>query len=306
MTGKRYIDYSSFIKYTFGERVQKVSLNIGFTCPNKDGTKGYGGCTYCNNSTFNPEYCSPQKTITEQLQEGIAFFSKKYKTQKYLAYFQAYTNTYDDIENLKALYEEALAVSGVIGLVLGTRPDCISEELIDYLSELSKKHFVSLEYGIESTNNATLKQVNRCHTFQETIEAFNLSRNKGIHLGGHIILGLPNETKQDALDHAFRLSQLPLDTLKIHHLQIVENSILGVKYKRSPEHFKLFEMKAYIKFVSEFITYLRPDIVIERFISEAPRDLLIAPDWGGFKNFEVVAKIDKYLADNNMFQGQNF
>lgn len=305
ITGKRYIDYSSYIKLQFGERVQKISLDIGFTCPNKDGSKGYGGCTYCNNSTFNPDYCVPQKSITQQLNEGISFFSKKYKAQKYLAYFQAYTNTYDDINNLKVLYEEALAVPGVIGLVIGTRPDCVSEEIIDYLSRLSKDYYISLEYGIESTNNDTLKLVNRCHTFQETIDAYNISKNKGIHLGGHIILGLPKENKQDLLNHAYEISQLPIKTLKIHHLQIVKNSIMGVKYKRKPDDFNLFELNNYVEFVSKFITHLRPDIIIERFISEAPRDLLIAPDWGGYKNFEIVAKIDKYLTENKMYQGQN-
>jgi radical SAM protein (TIGR01212 family) len=209
-TGKRYLDYSSFIKLTFGERVQKIALDIGFSCPNRDGTKGYGGCTYCNNNTFNPDYCEPTKSISQQLQEGISFFSKKYKTQRYLAYFQAYTNTYADFESLKKMYQEALSIPKVIGLVIGTRPDCISEEIIDYLSFLSKKHFISLEFGVESTNEKTLKKVNRCHTFEETKSTFELCKNKCFHLGAHLIMGLPGESKSELLNHATEISKLPI------------------------------------------------------------------------------------------------
>ena len=305
-TGKRYLNYASFIKYKFGQRVQKISLDIGFSCPNRDGSKGYGGCTYCNNDTFNPDYCGPEKSIKEQLEDGISFFSKKYKDQKYLAYFQAYTNTYSDITNLKKLYQEALNVPGVIGLVIGTRPDCISEELIDYLSLLSKKYFISLEFGVESTLNKTLLKVNRCHTFEDTISAYALCKNKGIDLGAHLIIGLPGESKQEMLEHAKKVSELPIQTLKLHHLQIVKNSIMAVQYKRNSEDFNLFTAENYISFISEFITYLRPEIVIERFISEAPLDLLIAPKWNGLKNFEIVAKIDKYLIEKDLWQGKNY
>ncbi len=305
-TGKRYLNYASFIKQRFGQRVQKISLDIGFSCPNRDGSKGYGGCTYCNNNTFNPNYCKPDKSIKKQLEDGISFFSKKYKDQKYLAYFQAYTNTYSDLNSLKALYEEALNVPGIIGLVIGTRPDCISEELIVYLSTLAKKYFISLEFGVESTLNKTLLKVNRCHTFEDTIKAFDLCKNKGIDLGAHLIIGLPGENRQELLEHAKRISDLPIQTLKFHHLQIVKNSVMAVQYKRNPEDFDLFTAKDYIAFITEFITYLRPNIIIERFISEAPLDLLIAPKWNGLKNFEIVAKIDKYLVEKNLWQGKNY
>ncbi|WP_457610727.1 TIGR01212 family radical SAM protein [Lutibacter sp.] len=303
-TGKRYQDYSSFIKLTFGERVQKISLDIGFSCPNRDGTKGYGGCTYCNNNTFNPDYCEPTKSIGKQLQEGISFFSKKYKAQKYLAYFQAYTNTYADFESLKKMYNEALNVEGVIGLVIGTRPDCISNEIIDYLSFLSKKYFVSLEFGVESTNEKTLKKVNRCHTYEDTKTTFELCKNKGFRLGAHLIIGLPGETKKELLNHAFEISKLPIDTLKLHHLQIVKNSVMAVQYKRNLEKFNLFSSEEYIDFITNFIGFLSPDIVIERFISETPQGLLIAPNWGGLKNFEIVARIDKKLIEKKIWQGK--
>lgn len=305
ITGKRYIDYSSFIKLKFGERVQKISLDIGFTCPNRDGSKGVGGCTYCNNNTFNPEYCEPKKSIKTQLEQGIDFFSRKGKNNKFLAYFQAYTNTYGDFQELKKMYEEALSVPNVIGLVIGTRPDCISEEIIDYLDNLSKTYFISLEFGVESTHEKTLLNVNRCHTYEDTKATFELCKNKGFHLGAHIILGLPGENKKDLFQHAYNLSQLPIETLKLHHLQIVKNSVMSVQYKRNPENFNIFTSENYIDFISNFITFLRPDIIIERFISEAPSDLLIAPKWG-LKNFEIVAKIDKHLAENNIWQGKNY
>lgn len=304
ISGKRYLDYTTFIKATFGERVQKISLDIGFTCPNRDGSKGNGGCTYCNNDTFNPNYCQPNKSITQQLTEGKSFFGVKYQAQQYLAYFQAYTNTYGSIEALKKMYEEALSVPKVIGLVIGTRPDCISDELIDYLSFLSKTHFISLEFGIESTLNRTLKEVNRCHTFEETIAAYERCKNKGFHLGAHLILGLPGESKADLLNHAKEVSKLPINTLKIHHLQIVKHAMMAVQYKRNPEKFDLFTAESYVDFITDFIGYVRPDIILERFISEAPKDLLVAPLWGGLKNFEVVAKIDKKLIEKNSWQGK--
>ena len=306
IAGKRYLDYSSFIKSTFGERVQKISIDIGFSCPNRDGSKGFGGCTYCNNNSFNPDYCVSNKSITEQLQEGIRRFSKRYKTQHYLAYFQAYTNTYADLEDLKSMYEEALRVPKVIGLVIGTRPDCISEEIIDYLSGLSKRTYISLEFGVESTLNSTLKNVNRCHTFEDTKAAYNLCKNKGFHLGAHLILGLPGETKEALLNHAVEISKLPIDTLKLHHLQIVKQSVMASQFKKNPEHFNLFTSENYVEFIAEFIGLLRPDIIIERFISEAPLDLLIAPNWNGLKNFEVVDKIDQKLLQKNTWQGKYY
>lgn len=302
--GKRYNDYNSFVKLHFGERVQKISLDVGFSCPNRDGSKGYGGCTYCNNNTFNPDYCEPRKSIKEQLELGIEFFSKRGKNKKYLAYFQAYTNTYSDFESLRKMYKEALSVPKVLGLVIGTRPDCISDEIIDYLEGLSKKYFISLDFGVESTNEKTLRTVNRCHTFNETLIAYQRCRNKGFHLGAHIIIGLPGETKRDLMRHALELSKLPINTLKLHHLQIVKNSVMAIQYKRNPENFNLFTAEGYIDFITDFIGYLRPDIIIERFISEAPIDLLIAPKWGRQRKQGIIDQIDKMLIDKNSWQGK--
>lgn len=303
---KPYNSYSAYIKQKFGKRVQKVSLDTGFTCPNRDGTKGIGGCTYCNNNTFNPYYCKPKKSITQQINEGISFFEKKYKTQEYLAYFQAYTNTYADIELVKLLYLEALNHPKVIGLVIGTRPDCINEDLIQFLSELAMHYYISLEFGVESTLNKTLVFINRCHTFEETIAAYELAKNKGIELGAHIIVGLPGETREEMLHHANELSKLPINTLKIHQLQIVKHTMMARQYTTNPELFQLFSPKEYIQFMGEFVSKLRPDIIIERFTSESPAHLLIAPTWNSIKNFEMTTKIEKYLLENNLWQGKNF
>lgn len=303
---KRYNDYTTFIKNKFSERVQKVSLDTGFTCPNRDGTKGVGGCTYCNNNTFNPNYCKPSKTITQQLEEGIVFFSSKYKTQQYLAYFQAYTNTYADVKLVKELYLEALRHPLVIGLVIGTRPDCINEELIDFLSDLAKDNYIALEFGVESTLNRTLALVNRCHTFEETIAAYELCKNKGLHLGAHLIIGLPGESREDLLNHARELSKLPIEAVKIHHLQVVKHTMMAIQLETNPELFNLFSAEEYIDLITEFIALLRPDIIIERFISESPPHLLLAPQWSGLKNFEIVDRIDKMLIKKDLWQGKNY
>jgi len=301
---KRYNDYSSFIIKHFNQRVQKISLNTGFTCPNRDGTKGMGGCTYCNNNTFSPDYCKPIKTVSQQLEEGILFFSKKYQAQKYFAYFQSYTNTYASVDLLKKMYLEAVNYPDVIGLVIGTRPDCINAEVIEMLSEISKKYFVSLEFGVESTLNRTLKLINRCHTFEETIAAYCMAHNKGFHLGAHMILNLPGESKEEMLNHAKEVSKLPINTLKLHQLQIVKHTVMALQYKEKPEMFDLLNIDQYIDLVVDFVSLLRPDIIIERFISESPKHLLIAPQWGGIKNFEIVNRIADRLLEKNLWQGK--
>jgi len=303
---KQYNDFGSFIKTHFSERVQKISLDTGFTCPNRDGTKGIGGCTYCNNNSFNPNYCKPEKSISQQLDLGIDHFSKKNKTQKFLAYFQAYTNTYADIELVKELYLEALDHSDVVGLVIGTRPDCISDVLLSFLAKLAKTYFVSLEFGIESTLNKTLETVNRCHTYEETVRAYDLSKDRGIYLGAHIILGLPGESRTEIINHAAAVSELPIHSLKLHHLQIIKHTVMAVDFKKNPGKFHLFDLDEYIDLVADFIGNLRPDIIIERFISEAPAHLLIGPKWGGLKNFEVVAMIDKRLLEKQLWQGKYY
>lgn len=303
---RRYRDFTSFIKKRFGFRVQKVSINAGFTCPNKDGTKGVGGCTYCNNNTFNPDYCKPIKSILTQIDEGIAFFSKKYNSQKYLAYFQAFTNTYAPIQKLKKMYREALSHSEIVGLVIATRPDSISNDVLDFLQKLVKEgYFIKLEFGLESTKNQTLKEINRCQTHEDAIDAFSRASNRGLHLGAHLILGLPGESRDDMLQHARNISKLPIDTLKIHHLQIVKHTMMAYQFKHTPEMFSFMSLDNYIDLVVDFIALLNPNIIIERFFSESPSNMLIFPKYG-LKNFEIKTLVEKRLEYRNINQGELF
>ena len=302
----RYKSFTSFIRNKFGGRVQKVCINAGFTCPNKDGTKGTGGCTYCNNNTFNPDYCKPIKPIKVQINEGIEFFAKKYKAQKYLAYFQASTNTYAPLVDLQKMYEEALEHKEVIGLVIATRPDCIKDDVLDYLESLvNRGFFIKLEFGLESTNDETLRVINRCQTHDDAIDAFNRACGRGIHLGAHLILGLPGENRQDMLDHARKVSQLPIDTLKIHHLQIVKHTMMAFQFRNKPEMFTFMELDDYIDLVVDFIELLNPNIILERFFSESPASMLIYPKYG-LKNFEVKYLVEKRLEERNAKQGRLF
>ena len=303
LNDKPYRDFSDYLSARFPYKVQKISINAGFTCPNRDGNKGRGGCTYCNNQSFSPGYGKPTKTITEQLADGIHFFSHKYPEMKYLAYFQSYTSTYDSIASLTGKYEEALAYPGVVGLIVGTRPDCMPAELLDYFEELSKKTFVLVEYGVESTLNKTLERVNRQHTYEESAEMIRKTAERNIPVGAHMILGLPGETEEDILHHAGKLSELPLTTLKLHQLQIIRSTAMAREYKLLPESFNLFTLEEYIDLCVRFAELLHPDIYIERFTSQSPSKLLIAPDWG-FKNYEVREKVLKRFCEKETWQGR--
>ncbi|WP_294477818.1 TIGR01212 family radical SAM protein [uncultured Bacteroides sp.] len=301
-----YKDFPTFLRKTFSYKVQKISLNAGFTCPNRDGTRGWGGCTYCNNQTFNPEYCRTEKSITTQLEEGKRFFAHKYPEMKFLAYFQAYTNTYAELEGLKRKYEEALEVDNVVGLVIGTRPDCMPEDLLRYLEELNRRTFLMVEYGIESTCNETLKRINRGHTYEDTVEAVRRTAACGIPTGGHIILGLPGETHDSMVSQAGILSDLPLSTLKIHQLQLIRGTRMAHQYDENPADFHLFtEVDEYIDLVIDYVEHLRPELVLERFVSQSPKDLLIAPDWG-LKNYEFVARLQKRMQERGAYQGKKY
>ena len=301
----RYNDLGCFLAKHFPFKVQKISVNAGFTCPNRDGSKGYGGCTYCNNQTFNPEYCRTEKSVRQQLEEGKEFFSRKYPEMKYLAYFQAYTNTYGELEKLKAMYEEALSVDGVVGLVIGTRPDCMPDSLLDYLEEMNGRTFLLVEYGIESTDDTTLKRINRGHDFACTVDAVKRTVSRGIMTGGHVILGLPGEDNDMIIRQAKDVSSLPLTTLKMHQLQLIKGTRMAHEYDERPEDFHLYTADEYIDLVLDYIEHLRPDLVLERFISQSPRELLIAPDWG-LKNHEFTAKLKKRMLERDSYQGKKY
>lgn len=301
----RYKDFSGFMASRFPYKVQKISVNAGFTCPNRDGSKGYGGCTYCNNQSFNPAYCHTEKSVAQQVREGTAFFSRKYPNMKFLAYFQAYTNTYAELAALKRMYEEALDVEGVVGLVIGTRPDCMPDELLDYLEELNRRTFLLVEYGIESTDNETLERINRGHTFECTADAVERTAKRNIATGGHVILGLPGETRPQILAQAAAVSALPLTTLKLHQLQLVKGTRMAREYEEFPEHFHLYDADEYVELVVDYVERLRPDIVLERFVSQSPKELLVAPDWG-LKNYEFTEKVRKRLRERDTWQGKYY
>lgn len=303
MQNKPYKEFGELLSKHFSHKVQKISVNAGFTCPNRDGSKAVGGCTYCNNQSFSPGYGGKQRSVSDQLKDGIAFFSHKYPSMKYLAYFQSYTNTYDSIDKLVALYEEALAYPDVVGLIIGTRPDCMPDDLLDYFAELNKRTFLIIEYGLESTLDSTLQFINRGHTHAESVEAINRTAAKGIYTGAHLILGLPHETRQQVLAHADEISRLPLTTVKLHQLQLIKGTVMAKQYREHPEWFDLFEVNEYIDLCLDFAERLNPDFVIERFISQSPKSLLIAPDWG-LKNFEFTAKILKRFDDRGTWQGK--
>ena len=301
----RYNDLSAYLSAHFPYKVQKISLNAGFTCPNRDGTVGYGGCTYCNNQTFNPAYCKTEKTVTEQLEEGKQFFARKYPEMKFLAYFQAYTNTYAELEELKRKYEEALQVKDVVGIVIGTRPDCKPDTLLDYLEELNQRTFLIVEYGVESTDNDTLKRINRGHTFEVAEEAIRKTAARGIRVGAHIILGLPGEANDQLIKQAGVLSALPLTTLKLHQLQLIKGTRMAHEFEMQPEDFHLYSADEYIDLVIDYVEHLRPDIVLERFVSQSPKELLIAPDWG-LKNHEFTDKVKKRMRERDAWQGKKY
>ncbi|MDR2954333.1 MAG: TIGR01212 family radical SAM protein [Prevotella sp.] len=305
MENKFYKEFGELLRQHFPHKVQKISVNAGFTCPNRDGSKAVGGCTYCNNQSFSPGYGGKQRSVGDQLRDGIAFFSYKYPNMKYLAYFQSYTNTYDSIDKLIALYEEALAYPDVVGLIIGTRPDCMPDELLDYFAELSKRTFLIIEYGLESTQDATLEFINRGHTHAESEEAIRKTVAKGIYTGAHLILGLPHESRETILGHADIVSKLPLTTLKIHQLQLIKGTVMAKQHREHPDWFDLFEVDDYIDLCIDFAERLNPDFIIERFISQSPKQLLIAPDWG-LKNFEFTAKVLKRFAERETYQGRLF
>ena len=292
MNNQLYIDYGTWIRQQFPFRVQKIAVDAGFTCPNRDGLVGTGGCTFCNNQTFNPSYCDRKKSVSQQLEEGKQFFARKYPDMKYLAYFQAFSNTYAPFPHLRQLYEEALAVEDVVGLVIGTRPDCLPDSLLDYLEELNQRTFLIVEIGIESANNQTLQRINRGHTFECSRDAIERTHARGILTCGHVILGLPGEDREEILRQAPIISSLPLDILKLHQLQIIRGTKLADEYLEHPFH--LFTPDEYIDLIINYLQQIRKDLVLERFVSQSPPELLIAPHWG-LKNYEFTNLLNKRM-----------
>ena len=300
-TSLPYNDFGSWIRSHFQFKIQKISVDAGFSCPNRDGRIGTGGCSFCNNNTFNPSYCDKNKTIKEQLETGKLFFKRKYPNMKYLAYFQAYTNTYGNIDNLKHMYEEALNTDDVVGIVIGTRPDCVNTEILNYIESLSQQTFVIVEYGIESTKNETLRHINRGHTFECSCNVIEETVSRGIITSGHIILGLPGEDEEENIRQATIISETKLNIIKIHQLQIIRGTKFEKEYYENKIH--VYNVNEYIHLLAQYIQHLRSDMIIERFTSQSPKNLLIAPEWG-LKNYEFTNMFVNYLKKNNMYQGQ--
>jgi radical SAM protein (TIGR01212 family) len=304
---RRFNAYSNYFRTLYGARVQKVSIDAGFTCPNRDGSKSFGGCTYCNNDAFNPSYCEAAKPICEQIKEGITFHKWRYnEAVSYLAYFQAYSNTYAPLKRLKQLYEEALNYPGVIGLIIGTRPDCIDDEKLEYIKELSEKSYIAIEYGIESCYNKTLLRINRGHSFEDAVMALEKTSALGINTGAHFIFGLPGETRDEMLNQVDIISHLPLKTVKFHQLQIIKGTTMDTEFINNPDEFNLFTWEEYLDFFIMFLERLNPEIVVERFTGEAPPRFLTGEGWGKKRTDQIVNLIEKRLEELNTWQGRLF
>ena len=296
-----YKEFGTWLQAELGCKAQKLSVDAGLTCPNRDGTLGRGGCTFCDNRTFNPAYCRQGGSITDQLEAGKRFFSRKYPTMKYLAYFQSYSNSYGTLSHLKELYEEALRVPDVVGLVIGTRPDCMPDALLEYLEELNRRTFLLVEYGVESANEETLVRVNRGHTFAQARECIIRTAQRGIRVGVHMILGFPWETRSELIRQAQLIASLPITTLKLHQLQVIKGTQLAREYELHP--WPLPTAEEYVDLVLEYISHLPSSLVLERFVSQSPPEYVIAPRWG-LRNHEFSALVKKAIQKRSTQLGQ--
>lgn len=326
--GKRYLAFSSCYRHLFGERLQKLVIDAGFSCPNRDGSVGTGGCTYCDNAAFHPNYSTPGKSILEQLEEGIEFHRRRYpRVKHYLAYFQAYSNTYGSLERLRQVYEEALSHPAVVGIVIGTRPDCIDAEKLDYLAALSQgdvlkdwRHgltlaetgealaapLVSIEYGIESCYDATLRRINRGHDFSCARRAVKETSSRGLEVGAHFILGLPGESRKMMLDECSAISELPLASVKFHQLQLIKGTRMEQEYAAFPSDFETFSLNEYIDFMVSMLERLRPDLYIERIAGEVPPRFVSKTPWGLIRNPDLLHLLDLRLEQLGTYQGRRY
>lgn len=292
---KHYRDFADFLSEHFSTKMQKLSVDAGFSCPNRDGTIGRGGCSYCNNRSFSPDYCREAGGVARQLEEGKRFFARKYPDMRYLAYFQAYTSTHATLSRLTALYEEALSVDDVDGLIIGTRPDCMPEPLLDYLDGVRRSgRFVMVEYGAESSHDSTLRHINRCHTWAQTADAVGRTAARGIPVGLHLINGLPGETDDMMLATVDAVNDLPVATVKFHQLQLIRGTRMAADIDAGLYDIRRYTPEEYAALCCRLVRRLRPDIAIERFVSQSPPELLIYPRWG-LKNYQFTALVNKML-----------
>lgn len=304
--GRRYYSTNAFMKARYGGRVQKLPIDAGFTCPNRDGTCGTGGCTYCLNEAFNPSYCTPAKSISEQLREGMSFHRHHNRNLKgYIAYFQAFSNTYAPIGRLRALHEEALSVPGIVGITLATRPDCLGGDVLDYLQELSQKTHLCVEVGVESCRDETLRRIHRGHDFACSQHAIGQLHARHIECGAHLIFGLPGETPAQWLENLRKVNALPLQHVKFHQLQIINGTAMEREHQSHPDDFHHFTLEGYVAFIAEYLSHLRPDIAVERLAGAVPHRYTATTGWHGVKYDAVVKAVEQQLAKNDSFQGKN-
>ncbi len=302
---RRWNSYAAYFRTLFGGRVQKVTVNAGFTCPNRDGTLATGGCTFCNNEAFTPSYCFRGYSVERQIAEGIEFHARRYRhADRFLVYFQSFSNTHAPLERLQEIYTPALADPRVAGIVVGTRPDCVDEAKLDYFACLAETHYVALEYGIESCCDATLRAVNRGHDFACARRAVEMTAARGIHCGAHFILGLPGEDEPAILDAIPAINALPLTTVKFHQLQVFHGTPMAEDYAARPEAYRFWTLEAYLDFFIEVLRRLRPTLVVERFASEAPPRYHLGPNWGLVRNEQLLAMLSRRLEERNAFQGE--
>ncbi|CAG0979654.1 MAG: TIGR01212 family radical SAM protein [Bacteroidetes bacterium] len=299
-----FYTYHQYLKKVFGSPAQKLSINTGLTCPNRDGTKGLNGCTYCNNKSFSPYYTDVKNSIANQLERGMKKFATKKNTPLFLAYFQSYSNTYSYVNSLREMYYEALNYPGIKGIVISTRPDCLNNEILDLLSEIAGKYYISVELGVESTEDKTLKKINRCHTYNDSIVAIKQVASRGIPVGAHLIIGLPGENPETFVNHAKRLSQLPISMIKMHHLQILKHTQMANDYLQKSSEYSLLYPNEYKEIVINMLEQIPENIVVQRFLNESPAHLLIAPKWNGLKNYQFVNTLVNTMNQQNTWQGK--
>lgn len=316
--GKRYNTFVGYYRRQYGERLQKLVIDAGFTCPNRDGTVGRGGCSFCDNAAFHPSYSTSGKSIAEQIDEGIEFHQVRYRnTKHYLAYFQSYSNTYAPIPRLRELYLAALTHPKIVGIVIGTRPDCVDEEKLDFLAGLKageglgdwhrdgfEHPVVKVEYGIESCYDETLLRVGRGHDVAVAEKAVRMSAERGLEPGAHFILGLPGETREMLLGQCRFISSLPLHSVKFHQLQIVKGTRMEKEFAQVPQDFLRLSLPDYLDMVIDILERLRPDLYIERVAGEVPPRFVNETQWGLIRNFQILHLLDERLSERNTWQGR--
>ncbi len=300
---EKFKTYNQYLRSVFGEKVQKISIDAGFTCPNRDGRLGYGGCTYCNNDKFNPGSDKSLESLKDQISRKILKYKKNNKNiNKFIVYFQTYSNTYAPIAQLEEMYRDALSIDGVVGLSIGTRPDCVNDEVLDLLEKLKNDYYISVEYGLESVLDSTLLKINRGHDVETFVQAVVATQKRKIPVGAHLIFGFPWEDESVSFKSALFFNKLKVDFIKIHQLQVVKNTIMGNEYLKNK--FTLLNKNEYLKYLTTFLLNLDPDIIVARFSGDCPSDLLLASGFNESSS-EITKEITQYFIDNNLKQGMN-